>query len=87
MKIDENNPLTIDPGRHEFPFTFLLPHYIPSSYSAGNKNYNYIRYWIKGIIKLSKDRSITTFKPVKVREKVALSTLQMQVSLILPVRK
>lgn len=74
--------MTIDPGRHEFPFTFVLPHYIPSSYDAGNKNYNYIRYWIKGIVKLSQDRSISTYKPIKVIEKVALSSLHMQVGVV-----
>ncbi|RDD41396.1 Arrestin domain-containing protein 3 [Trichoplax sp. H2] len=77
-QVDESETLTLDSGRHELPFNFVLPYYLPSSFNTSNKNHNYIRYWIKGTVFFTKDRSATIYKSFKVREKVALGTLQMK---------
>lgn len=46
-KFPDNSQITILPGHHEYPFSFQLPHSIPSSFEH---SYGYIRYTVKAVI-------------------------------------
>ena len=40
--------LTIPPGKHEYPFEFLLPRHLPSSFESGS--YGNVRYVMKAVL-------------------------------------
>jgi len=64
---------TLAVGQYEYPFAFILPHQIPSSYESSNGK---VRYHVKAIIERSWKKNYACQLPFSVNAVVDLNTVQ-----------
>ena len=71
--LSDGASFTLAVGQYEYPFAFILPHQIPSSYESLNGK---VRYHVKAIIERSWKKNYACQLPFSVNAVVDLNTVQ-----------